>query len=271
MKKVKLCSLFLLMLLLSCSKEEQIEEELSMEVEFLSQKFEVDQAITLNIKSNQDIFRFGISKDYGGYNFGVFGDYEGYINSSIENHGKSIDITFTLDKIGKNVFNIFIQNQQNEILERNIEIDIKKGNAVKIKSLKMISFRKINEVYDPEYSNTDINRLADLQFEFDKKIIGASFNKEIRYWHKLWHQSEVLENQGSLTWDLSKHDLYIDPNLDVTFDLHDKDKNGYNTVIVWYFMHKYFFNLKEYIKDKPSKVILKRDDLELEMELELIW
>ncbi|WP_299118274.1 hypothetical protein [uncultured Tenacibaculum sp.] len=260
MKKVKLCSLFLLMLFLSCSKEEQIEEELSMEVEFLTQKFEVDQAITLNIKSNQDIFRFGISKDH-----------EGFYYLSLENYGKSVDITFSLDKIGRNTIEIFIESKQKEVLKKSIDLDVKKGNSVKIKSLRMVSFPKMNEVWDAEYSNTDINRLADLQFRLKKNHIATSFNKEILFGLKKWHVSDILFNQGNLTWELSNKNINIDPNLKTKFRFGDVDEDGSIIILYKCFPDCIEFSLKEYIKDKPKKIILKRDDIDLEIELELEW
>lgn len=261
MKKVKLCSLFLLITIFSCSKnnENEIQEELSMEIGFSTKKFEVDQPIYFNLKSNQNIVRYGISTDN-----------VTFTDSNLKNYGKTVDINLSIDKVGKNLIYVFIQNEQNEILKKNFEIEIVKGSTVKIKNLKIISFKNINGIWDSEYSNSDINRLADLQFSLRKTYIKTSFNNKISFSQKVWYLSDILINQGNLTWDLNNRDLNIDPNLKIAFALGDVDGEGYGNVIVDY--PDYFeFNFKDYVKDKPNRVRLKRNDIKLEIELELEW
>ncbi|MFL0150993.1 hypothetical protein V2632_06880 [Tenacibaculum maritimum] len=265
MRKLKLCSLFLFLFIFACSdsseSEEQInEEEFSIEVEFLTDKLEVDQPISFRLKSNENIISYSASTNS-----------KTSVQSNQSNYGKTADIIISFDKIGKNTIYLSEQNENNEILKKEFEIDILKGESVKIKSLRIISFKNINETWDPEYSNTDINRLADLKFTLEKIYIKTSLFNEIKYGRTLWHQSEILINQDNLNWDLNNEHLNINPNFVMTFSLGDIDNNGFAEDLLLGPPFSIEFSFKEYIQEKPNKVILKEEDIDLEVEFELEW
>ncbi len=88
-----------------------------------------------------------------------------------------------------------------------------------IKAIVVDSFKNINGSWDPEYTNDNINRLADLKFLLRKKFISTSFYGKLESSTQNWYFSELLENQGNLTWDLNDKSLYIDPNSRFSFDL----------------------------------------------------
>lgn len=273
MRKLKLCSLFLFTLVFACS--DTIEnEEFSIEIEFLNDKLEVDQPVSFTLKSNQNIISYSVSSnsyaanDSGDNNI-TFSN--SVVKSNQSNYGKTVDIIVSFGKIGKNSIYLSVQNERNEILKKEFQVEVSKGTSVKIKSLKIISFKKINETWDPEYSNNDINRLADLKFSLEKTHIGISLFNEILYGNSIWYISEVLENQGNLNWDLSNKNLNINPNFKMTFSLGDVDSNGFTEDLLLGPPFSVDFSFKDYIQDKPNIVILKKDEIDLEVEFELEW
>ena len=144
------------------------------------------------------------------------------------------------------------------------------SHLVKIKSVKVISFKNINGSWDTEYANDNINRLADVIFSLEKNHISSSFDA-INYNTYLWYRSSIKENQGDLTWDLSAENLYIDPNLLFKFGLGDDDTGGIGEDLLLGPPFSIDFELKNFIVDKPSKVTLKKNDIELEVLFELEW
>jgi hypothetical protein len=264
MRKLKLCSLFLFIFIIACSdnseSEEQINKEFSIEIEFLTDKLEVDQPISFKLKSNENIISYSASTNNNTF-----------VQSNQSNYGKTADIIISFDKIGKNTIYLSAQNEKNEILKKEFEIDILKGESVKIKSLKIVSFKNINKTWDSEYSNNDINRLADLKFTLEKTYIKTSLFNEVAYERGTWHTSEILINQGNLNWDLNNENLNINPNFIMTFSLGDIDDNGFAEDLLLGPPFAIEFNFKDYIQDKPNKIILKKGSIDLEVEFEIEW
>ena len=264
MRKLKLCSLFLFIFIFACSdsseSEEEINEDFLIEIEFLTDKLEVDQPITFRLKSNENIISYSASTNSNTS-----------VQSNQSNYGKTADIIISFDKIGENTIYLSAQNENNQILKKEFKIDILKGESVKIKSLKIISFKNINETWDSEYSNNDINRLADLKFALEKTYIKTSLFNEVSYGSRLWHISEILINQGNLNWDLYNENLNINPNFIMAFSLGDIDDNGFAEDILFGPPSEIEFSFKEYIQEKPNKVILKKESIDLEVEFELEW
>lgn len=267
MKKLKLFPLVFLTILFSCSadteNEEIVNEKISMEIDISTEKFEIDKLISFTVKSNQNIREICIS-------------FDNWKSSSCklafngENIGKSMVINLSRDKIGQNTIYVSIENEKFEKIEKQIQVEIIKGESVKINAIKLISFKNMNGSWDTEYSNTDINRLADLKFGLQKDYIQTSFD-EIKYSRKTWFISDVLQNQGNLNWNLANQGLYINPNLKFTFGLGDDDGNGIGQDLLLGPPFALELNLKGYIQNKPNIVTLKKADIELEVEFELEW
>lgn len=278
MRKIKLLGLLLFILIFACTdngdNEEQIQEEFSIEIEFLTDKLEVDQPISFKLKSNQNIISYSAStnifatNDSGDNNI-TFNNT--VIRSNQSNYGKSVDIILSFGKIGKNTIYLSAQNEKNENVIKEFEVEVLKGTSIKIKNIKIISFKNINETWDSEYSNNDINRLADLKFTLNKTHIGVSLFNEILYENSIWYISEVLENQGNLNWDLNDKSLNINPNFKMKFSLVDVDNNGFVEDLLLGPPYSIDFSFKEYIQEKPNKVILKKENIDLEVEFELEW
>jgi len=277
MRKLKLCSVLLFTLVFACSdineNEEQVSEEFLIEIEFLTDKLEVDQPISFKLKSNQNIISYSAStnifatNDSGNNNI----TFSNTTQSNQSNYGKTVDIIVSFGKTGKNTIYLSVQNEKNEILKKEFEVEVLKGTSVKIKNLKIISFKNIHETWDSEYLSNDINRLADLEFSLEKTHIGISLFNEILYGSSIWYISEILENQNNLNWNLSNKNLNINPNFKMKFSLSDVDNNGFVEDLLLGPPFAIEFSFKEYIQEKPNKVILKKESIDLEVEFELEW
>ncbi|MEL0651636.1 hypothetical protein V6246_09395 [Algibacter sp. TI.3.09] len=109
---------------------------------------------------------------------------------------------------------------EDEEVIKTMTVSITRGNTIRITSVKIISFSNINNTWDSEFSDSDTNRLADVFFNLrkqkpDSKQGGLSFQN--------WFKSEVKENQGDLTWDLSSKNLYLNPEFALQFSMADDD------------------------------------------------
>lgn len=266
------------MLVFACvdnnENEEPVQEEFSIDIEFLTDKLEVDQPISFKLKSNQNIISYSASTNIFAKNDNINSNItilNTVVKSNQSNYGKTVDIILSFGKTGKNTIYLSAQNEKNEVLEKEFEVNVLKGTSVKIKSLKVISFKNINETWDSEYSSNDINRLADLAFLLEKTHIGISLSNEILYNSSIWYISEVLENQGNLNWDLNSKNLNINPNFKMKFSLSDFDNNGFVEDLLLGPPYEIEFSFKEYIQEKPNKVILKKESIDLEVEFELEW
>lgn len=182
--------------------------------------------------------------------------------------GLSKTVFTSFDKLGSKTINTKITNYDNQVDESTFQIEIIKGTSVKINRINIISFSNINGSWDPELSGNDT--LADLGFGLTKNSIVTSFDS-MEYSVKTWFISEVLMNQGDLTWDLSNEELYIDPNLIFAFGLGDDDGGGIGQDLLWGPPFEIPYNLQDFINEEPSSVTLIKEEIDLEVEFELEW
>lgn len=144
------------------------------------------------------------------------------VNFSGSDFGTSKELYLTFDTLGSKTINIKVKNEKNEVVLKTIPITVTLGNAIKITGLQVKSFYNINNTWDPEYAETDINRLADVLFVLIKQQQSNPFNNEFSV-NGSWCRSTIKENQGNLTWDLTASNLYINPNSSLQFGLDDSD------------------------------------------------
>ncbi|HEY6142315.1 MAG TPA: hypothetical protein VIV55_02650, partial [Flavobacterium sp.] len=231
MKKLLLLVPILLTTLFSCSSDNDNEEKenvvenvipeasnLKMDIELSTNKFEIDKPVLFTVNTNENIIEIGTSLDNWKSSISTIA-FHGY------NLGKSNKVTQgSFREFGQKTIYVMIRNEKNEIVKKSFQVEIIKGESVKIKSIKVISFKNINGSWDTEYTNNNINRLADLKFFLRKNFIFTSFGEKLESYLKDWYFTEELfENQSNLTWDLNNKGLYINPNQNFIFDLVDMD------------------------------------------------
>lgn len=268
MKTLKLLLLVLLLINISCSTDSNnnddddiIIDTLETEIVISGYQFEVDKPISFDVVSNQNLNEVSISFNNWESSFGQLGLEETGL-------GLSKTIITSFDTLGVKTIYVRTRNLDDEVDETEFQIEIIRGLSVKIKRVNIISFSNIDGSWDPELSGND--ELADLKFAFTKNRISSSFDS-MEYSVKTWYISEVLMNQGDLTWDLSNAELFIDPNLIFAFGLGDDDGGGIGQDLLWGPPFEIPFYLQEFINDEPSSVTLVKENIDLEVEFELEW
>lgn len=220
----------------------------------------VDQNLTLTITSPENLKGIGLSND----NF-VTSSFV-YPSTGI---GKNLILNYRFTNVGEKTLYFKGVKEDNTTSEiESITFNVVKGNSVKILNLKINAFDRMNTSWDPEYSNTDPNRLADVCFGITKLNFNSPFESTLN--QKFWYKSEVKENQGDLTWDLSNLNLYLNPDNSFNFELVDIDNNNVAQDLTK--SPPYIqFSLASYKETKPNTVTLTYPDNNLEFTLKLEW
>lgn len=273
MKALKNIVLIFLIFIVSCSSDESSgdmdnngnpQDTFDFQVDVTADAFEVDKPIKITIES-VEVFQ-DVCISFTNWNSSMCRQ-----NSFPEGLGTSIDIYTSIDKIGiQDVSVRVIKEVPGSYVQKDFQIEITRGNAVKITETKVISFFNIDQTWDDEFPDTDINRLADVNFAFEKQYIKTSFD-EIEYASKVWYISDVIMNQGNLTWDLTNEELYIDPNLDFYFSLGDDDGGGIGQDLMLGPPFSLPYELINDVDIAPDTVSLIQNSIDLEVEFKLNW
>ncbi|MEN9908692.1 MAG: hypothetical protein RLZZ540_1841 [Bacteroidota bacterium] len=261
----KISSILISVFIISCNSdtEEKITETstpLFINATTNDNTVTVDQNFTVNIISPENLKGLGLSADNFTTSSFVYPG-SGFGNSTILNY-RFVDIG------EKTLYFQGVKDENTKSDIKSITFNVIKGNCVKIVSLKITSFDRMNTSWDPEYSNSDPNRLADVCFSITKLNFTSPFENKLN--QKLWYKSEVKENQGNLTWDLSKLNLYLNPNNTFNFGLADIDNYPVAQDLTMS-PPEIQFSLASYIQTKPNSITLSYPQNNLEFILELEW
>lgn len=92
--------------------------------------------------------------------------------------GSSLVLYFNFDTPGQKTIRVWALNNQNDTSEKQVVVNVTRGNAVKITGMKVVSFYNINQTWDSEYDVNNPNRLADVIFVFSKLklVINSRMN-----------------------------------------------------------------------------------------------
>jgi hypothetical protein len=176
---------------------------------------------------------------------------------------------FNFDEIGQKIIYVRSKNSKNQVSEKQVIINVTRGNALKIKGMQVVSFYNINQTWDPEYSTTDINRLADVFFGFNKSKLGSFLDNE--YFSSIWYTSSVKQNQGDLTWNLSNANLYISPNRGLRFGLVDSDSPPLGEDLLNGPPDYRDLSFSSFIATKPTVLSYTFPEINLEIKLNVEW
>lgn len=216
----------------------------------------IDEVIEVTVLSNETMKSLEFSFDNFETSSTSFSDLE-----------KTTTRYFSLDKLGANTIYFKAKNNEDEEVIETMTISTTRGNAIQITSVKVISFSNMDNTWDSEFSDSDANRLADVFFNLrkpkpDSKQGGLSFQN--------WFKSEIKENQGDLTWDVSSKNLYLNPEFALQFSMADDDSGVVQDIMLGPpFEREVTF--QDYIATKPNIVTLKVDEIDLEIEFTVGW
>jgi hypothetical protein len=260
MKKILL--LFII-IFSACTNSDEKLNGYNVDVVFVNNVFQIDQEFIVSIISNEPIKEIWSSFD----NFAT-GGYTNYF--SINNN----TLRYSFDTLGEKNIALRIKNQKGEIAEKHISVNVVRGNSIKITGLQVLSFYGINTSFDPEYTNSNPESLADLKFGFSKYMIGFPFQipNVNQYSWKNWYSSSVILNQGNMTWDLHNSNLYINPNSTVRFGLVDIDENNIAGADLLNGPPDYReLSFQDYISSKPSTITYNFPEINLSLVVSINW
>jgi nuclear transport factor 2 (NTF2) superfamily protein len=216
----------------------------------------VDHTFTVTVNAEEEIKQMWVSTNNfatGGYAF--------------RNFGTSFVLNFNFQTLGEKTISVRVRNQDNVVSEKHLTINVTRGNTIKINRLQIVNFPGINTTFDPEYGPTDPNRLADLIFAFQKKMVGNRFDYE--YDWRLWFRSSIIENQGNMTWELSEENLYLKPDSTVRFSLGEMNGEFGNELIDAPYYKE--FNFNNYLTTKPNLMTFSYPEINLEFVVTVAW
>lgn len=259
MKKI----LFLVILTIfisNCSSDESkvIDSTFSINLIPSTTSVVIDQAFTVAVTGNELITEIWVSTD----NFATGG-------YALRNFGNSYILNFNFDTLGQKTISVRAKNQNNIVSEKQIIINVTRGNAIKINGLQVISFYGINTTYDPEFPTTNPNHLADLRFGFSKVKLGNPLDNI--YAPVFWYLSSVIENQGTMTWDCSNANLYINPNASLKFGLADIDNGIAGADLLNGPPDFREINFSNYLITKPTTITYSFPEINLEFKVFVEW
>lgn len=247
-------------LLVNCSSEDSNtpQSTFAIQLEASSSNIAVDEPFTVNLSANEEISEAWISTN----NFAT-GSYVDF------NFGMNYNYYFNFDDIGTHTISVRAKNKDNVTIEKSINVNVVRGNAIKINGIQVVTFNGINTVFDPEYPASNPESLADLVFGFSKPLIGLPF--ENIYTFKPWYRSEVLQNQGNLTWNCSSANLYLKPELSLYFGLADADGPNVGQDLTYSAGDYVEIGFLNYLATKPTTITYTFPAENLEFKVFVEW
>ncbi|WP_291135325.1 hypothetical protein [Flavobacterium sp. UBA7663] len=253
-------NLFFLLIvsLVSCSTEDNNTASFSINLVSSETTVSIDQAFTITVDANEEIKELWASTD----NFATGG-------YAIRQFGTSHVLNFNFDTLGQKRISVRAKNQDNVVSENQVIVTVSRGNALKINGVQIISFYGINTTYDPEFPTTSPNHLADLRFGLSKNKLGNPLDNI--YSPVFWYLSNIIENQGNMTWDCSNAELFINQNASLKFGLADID-NGIAGADLLNGPPDYReISFSNYIETKPTTITYTFPEINLEFKLFVEW
>ena len=253
--------LLVLCLAVSCSADPEPEvapvEEAEVDLEVSSPQVVVDQMISIRVTSEQPLQQ--VSRLYGDavYSWSAFDG---------EALPGTFEIYFKFPSPGTHTLNLEFSFTNKTVVTRELQFEVGRGNSVQITRVEVNSFENINGSWDPEYSETDPERLADVEFSLEKLFLSEMTSEE--HTRGRWFTSEVEQNQGDLVWDLSQENLFLDPQMPFFFAMGDRDENNMGQDLM---QRPQQLFLKDYMTTRPESISLVDAESNLDVRFYLSW
>jgi len=184
--------------------------------------------------------------------------------------GTTVKLYFSYTTLGPRKLDFLVTDIYDQVVPFSETITVTRGNAVRVLSAEVISFYKKDETWDPEFSETDVNRLADVGIALQKSKLNDRFGGT-DYTNYRWYTSESRLNQSNLFFDLKSEELYIDLNKEIRVGLGDDDGGNIGEPLFPDFPDYRILDLKDYNLTRPTEIILKDDTVNLEVKFIVEW
>lgn len=267
MKHKIILSLFTI-ILFSCSSEdnniiEPQEESLTVELVTTNPTTTIDEVVSFEVKTNKPFSSITHSTDN-------FTTSRTVSKSQGDSFGTSLTLYVDTANLGTITYSIRVAdaNDNQKTATGTLSFTVEKGNALHIKEVLINDFYDKDNTWDTEFSNTDVNRLADVFFSFSKPHIDLFTGQKFK---SFWYKSAVKENQGDLKWNLSQENLYINSNALIHFGLADDDGGGVGQDLLLGPPFEKEINLAQYSSSQPNSITLEDTSINLDVDFGLEW
>ncbi|MDP3944814.1 MAG: hypothetical protein Q8Q51_02865 [Lutibacter sp.] len=257
MKKINIL-FFIASIFISCnpSGDEDLTNILALELQTPKLIVNIDEIVPITITANKAIIEVEYSLD----NFVTS-------VSQSTNFSNSTTVYLNTSTLGNKQVSIKIKDAENNVASKTITINVEKGNTVQLKSLLVNSFYNINQSWDPEFSASDPNRLADVGFVLLKPQIGVFSGQKSQ---QIWFKSPIKQNQGDLNWNLVNENLYVNPNTVLKFSLADDD-GAFSQDLMLGPPFERDIDLNYFGASKPDPINFKDSAINLDVDLRVVW
>ena len=265
-----LWSLLVIILFISCGTSEDCEEipepedpALVVQIKTNTATPFIDYILEVEITTSNPIQEIEVTDD---------GNVSNSAKSSGEPNGlgTSVKLYFSYTTLGPRKLDFLVTDIYGQIVPFSETITVTRGNAVRILSAEVISFYRMNETWDPEFTDTDINRLADVAIALHRSKLNDRFGGT-DYSTYRWFTSDSYPNQSNLFFDFSAEELYIDLNKQIRVGIGDDDGGNMGQSLFPDFPDYRILDLKEYNMIRPSEIILKDESVNFEIKFRVEW
>ena len=220
---------------------------------------DIDEILPISVTGNETISRIDISKD----------NWVTSTNLTSPSFGSETDIFIDYETIGSKTISVRATSAEGFISESSLSISVERGNAIEINTLNLNNFFNINETWDDEFDEGDINRLADVFFIFLKPRLNP-FDGTRSINSTVWYRSETLLNQGNLEWSIADQ-LLIDPDLSLYIAFADDDGNGLIEDIMLGPPFEREISFEDFTTTQPDNLSISYPDINLDFDLSVDW
>ncbi len=259
--------MLILAVLFSCSSSdndtlEPQEEPITLELVAVNNIVGIDEVATFQVKTNKPFGSITHSTDN-------FTNATTISKNAGDSFGTSLTLYVNTANIGVITYSIRVRDAvDDQITTTNtISFTVEKGNALHIKEVLVNNFYDKDATWDPEFSDTDPNRLADVFFALSKPHIDIFTGQLTK---RLWYTSDIKENQGDLLWNLSQENLYINPNGFLILGLADDDGNFVQDLLLGPPTEREI-SLSQYSTTQPTRITLEDTSINLDLDFGLVW
>ena len=190
------------------------------------------------------------------------------LNPGTALQAESLNLHFGFGFLGTETVVLEFTSITGKKLTKTLNIDVKRGNAVKIVGFKINAFHNMNGSWDQEYEDTDPNRLADIVFGFRKMRQGHISNEYQMM--SPWFLSPVFPNLQLTEFELAHKELYISENSRLELGLIDADEDGTGKDLTMGY-RDLGINFRDHKATKPSEINLANEEYGFDVTFLLEW
>lgn len=182
--------------------------------------------------------------------------------------GSNLELFFQFPRVGSYPVNLEFTDVHGVTLQKQLVFNVQRGNTVQITKIEVHNYLDKGNSWDPEFSDENPERLADIVLALEKTM-SFNFSKK-EFSTGSWFISEVHKNESSFTWELMTEKLYVNPLNSFHFGLADEDEGGMAQNLMLDYPTR-FVDLRPYMEERPASIDFNVESIGLEVTFHLDW